>query len=329
MADALPLGPPAGARGRRAAGPTATPPTGSRTTRRRCTTPSATGSRRGRRSTSRGARRCWPTARARTPPAGPTRGPPSQHCTTCCSATGWPCRCCATAASAEATGTGSVGITLNLSPVDPADPSSEADREVARRVDGLQNRVFLDPVLRGRYPAGRLGRPDAVRPAGPRPGRRPGHHRRADRRARRELLLHAHDARRHRAAPADDLDRRGERRRHPRGPPDDRDGLGDRAERSARHAGPAAQGVPRDAGGHHRERRRLRRPGGERRRRARRGPSLLPRGPPPRVPPGDRRRGRPARLPRVVADGQLRVGVRLLEALRHRARRLRHAAAHA
>ena len=48
--------------------------------------------------------------------------------------------------------TGSVGITLNLSPVDPADPSSEADREVARRVDGLQNRVFLDPVLRGRYP---------------------------------------------------------------------------------------------------------------------------------------------------------------------------------
>ena len=49
--------------------------------------------------------------------------------------------------------TGSVGITLNLSPVDAADPSSEADREVARRVDGLQNRVFLDPVLRGRYPA--------------------------------------------------------------------------------------------------------------------------------------------------------------------------------
>jgi beta-glucosidase len=48
--------------------------------------------------------------------------------------------------------TGSVGITLNLSPVDAADPSSEADREVARRVDGLHNRVFLDPVLRGRYP---------------------------------------------------------------------------------------------------------------------------------------------------------------------------------
>ncbi len=52
----------------------------------------------------------------------------------------------------DSIGSGSVGITLNLSPVDPADPSSEADREVARRVDGLQNRVFLDPVLRGRYP---------------------------------------------------------------------------------------------------------------------------------------------------------------------------------
>ncbi len=57
-----------------------------------------------------------------------------------------------TAGGSTGTSTGSVGITLNLSPVDPADPSSEADREVARRVDGLQNRVFLDPVLRGRYP---------------------------------------------------------------------------------------------------------------------------------------------------------------------------------
>ena len=48
--------------------------------------------------------------------------------------------------------TGSVGITLNLSPVEAADPENDADREAARRVDGLQNRVFLDPVLRGSYP---------------------------------------------------------------------------------------------------------------------------------------------------------------------------------
>ncbi len=45
-----------------------------------------------------------------------------------------------------------VGITLNLFPVSPADPDSAEDREVARRVDGVQNRLFLDSVLRGRYP---------------------------------------------------------------------------------------------------------------------------------------------------------------------------------
>ncbi|MBP2479620.1 beta-glucosidase [Crossiella equi] len=44
------------------------------------------------------------------------------------------------------------GITLNLYPVHPADPGSEADAEAVRRVDGLQNRLFLDPVLRGEYP---------------------------------------------------------------------------------------------------------------------------------------------------------------------------------
>ena len=42
--------------------------------------------------------------------------------------------------------------------------------------------------------------------------------------------------------------------------------------------------------------------------------------------PGDRGRRRRARLLPVVADGQLRVGVRLRQALRHRPRRLRHPA---
>lgn len=45
------------------------------------------------------------------------------------------------------------GITLNLFPVEPADSSSESDVDAVRRIDGLQNRIFLDPVLRGRYPA--------------------------------------------------------------------------------------------------------------------------------------------------------------------------------
>ncbi|HEY7598140.1 MAG TPA: GH1 family beta-glucosidase [Actinophytocola sp.] len=41
------------------------------------------------------------------------------------------------------------GITLNLFPVAAVSP---ADEDAARRVDGLQNRIFLDPVLRGAYP---------------------------------------------------------------------------------------------------------------------------------------------------------------------------------
>ena len=44
-----------------------------------------------------------------------------------------------------------VSLTLNLAWVRPASDSA-ADVAAARRVDGLQNRVFLDPVLRGSYP---------------------------------------------------------------------------------------------------------------------------------------------------------------------------------
>jgi len=44
-------------------------------------------------------------------------------------------------------------ITLNLFPTAPSDPDSAADIEAVRKVDGLQNRLFLDPVLRGSYPA--------------------------------------------------------------------------------------------------------------------------------------------------------------------------------
>ncbi|MFN8075258.1 MAG: GH1 family beta-glucosidase [Kineosporiaceae bacterium] len=52
----------------------------------------------------------------------------------------------------EADPSAPVGITLNLYPVDPLDPEDPADRDAARRIDGLQNRIFLDPVLRGTYP---------------------------------------------------------------------------------------------------------------------------------------------------------------------------------
>lgn len=46
-----------------------------------------------------------------------------------------------------------LGITLNLTVADPFRARDDADRDAARRIDGLQNRVFLDPLLRGSYPA--------------------------------------------------------------------------------------------------------------------------------------------------------------------------------
>jgi beta-glucosidase len=53
----------------------------------------------------------------------------------------------------RANGGGStLGVTVNLYPVDPASDTPE-DSDAARRIDGLANRLFLDPVLRGSYPA--------------------------------------------------------------------------------------------------------------------------------------------------------------------------------
>ena len=44
-----------------------------------------------------------------------------------------------------------LGVTFNLYSVLPASDSA-LDAEAARRVDGLSNRLFLDPVLLGSYP---------------------------------------------------------------------------------------------------------------------------------------------------------------------------------
>ncbi|WP_431729075.1 GH1 family beta-glucosidase [Verrucosispora sp. TAA-831] len=44
-----------------------------------------------------------------------------------------------------------LGVTVNLYPVTPAS-DAPGDLDAARRIDGLANRFFLDPILRGSYP---------------------------------------------------------------------------------------------------------------------------------------------------------------------------------
>ncbi|GFZ87876.1 GH1 family beta-glucosidase [Nesterenkonia alkaliphila] len=46
-----------------------------------------------------------------------------------------------------------LGLTLNFTDYRPADPSSAGDQDAARRLDGAFNRFFIEPVLRGSYPA--------------------------------------------------------------------------------------------------------------------------------------------------------------------------------
>src|SRR5690625_6440781 len=48
--------------------------------------------------------------------------------------------------------TATLGITLNFTHPEPKDPADAADVEAARRIDGLHNRLFLDPIFRGQYP---------------------------------------------------------------------------------------------------------------------------------------------------------------------------------
>jgi beta-glucosidase len=45
-----------------------------------------------------------------------------------------------------------LGITLNFTPMSPAG-EQPADVDAARRLDGQQNRMFLEPIVRGEYPA--------------------------------------------------------------------------------------------------------------------------------------------------------------------------------
>jgi len=51
----------------------------------------------------------------------------------------------------RARGAEQIGITLNLAPMTPVD-AHPAVADAVRRADGWQNRIFLDPLLRGAYP---------------------------------------------------------------------------------------------------------------------------------------------------------------------------------
>ena len=186
---------------------------------------------------------------------------------------------------------GSVGITLNLSPVHAAGPGEE---EAARLYDGHLNRWFLDPVLRGAYPEDVLALLRA--PRGPDrgdPRGRPRGHLAADRLPGRQLLLPLARAR----GPARRAAGRGLRRRAAAA---DRDGVGGRAGGPLRAARPPASRL-RDPDGDHRERRRLRRPAGRQRHRRGPRPRRLPRGPSRRRP---RARSRPASTCGATSPGR-------------------------
>lgn len=53
----------------------------------------------------------------------------------------------------RAEGATEVGLTLNFTPAVAVDPERLGDVETARRIDGLANRLFAEPVCLGRYPA--------------------------------------------------------------------------------------------------------------------------------------------------------------------------------
>lgn len=45
-----------------------------------------------------------------------------------------------------------LGITLNFTYAEPKDPADAKDVDAARRINGLHNRLFLDPIFKGEYP---------------------------------------------------------------------------------------------------------------------------------------------------------------------------------
>ena len=225
-----------------------------------------------------------------------------------------------------------VGITLDLHPVlVPDGTHSDAVEQARLATDAELNGLYLDPLLHGRYPS--LAR-EVLLPARVADGRRrPGHDQPAHRLPRGQLLLPGLPARGQRRRPAA---RRGagplRAARRGRVPPGragpDPDGLARRPRRALRPAAAPLRGRARAAAVHHRERLRrrgLHEPGG---RGERRGADQVPAPAPGGRGPRRQGRGPAGRLLRLVPAGQLRVGLGLPAAIRHRVRRLRDPAPH-
>ena len=102
------------------------------------------------------------TCTGTTPPATATRTPRTWSPTTCCSPTASRCRRCGRTGSAAR-----IGPALNLHPCYPADDSAGARAAAARCYDGYENRLYLDPILQGGYPADVLADLGPVQPDGP------------------------------------------------------------------------------------------------------------------------------------------------------------------
>ena len=264
-------------------------------------------------------------ARARAGPSPARRWPPP---TTCCSPTASPSTPCGPRRVPRRRSPSR----LNPYPVVAAGPT-DADRDAARRVDGVANRLWYDAVLRGRYPDDVLEDFSTV-----------------------SDLTHIRDGDLAQIArPLDALGLNYYRRHHVRSDAGRVGGRADRAvarlpRRRARH--PAGAGDRRRLGGRAR-----RAPGGAGRASPRSydppplyvheagaayDDDLDPQGevhddgrvrlagrPPPQRSAGRGPGRRPPRVLRVVAARQLRVGRGLPPPVRDRARRLRHPGAHA
>lgn len=59
-----------------------------------------------------------------------------------------------------------LGLTLNFTDYRPADPDSAGDRDAVRRLDGAFNRIFIEPLMSGAYPADVLEDQAGLRPDG-------------------------------------------------------------------------------------------------------------------------------------------------------------------